>query len=580
MLTAHWRFLIIVVLVILLALLGFVFYKFNLEEKLGDVYFKITEKSQTVGSVTVSRDVNKIKITEIEKPFWDTKTISPVVGKAYKIDQLKTDGRPVHVEFAYNPKDVPISVLPADLRLFKWHDENGKKYWAMIPSKVDEVRKVVTADVTSFSVLAIKAPVRAYLTSAEISSINQKLADMMETPPRFACGVSIIMQEELVTDEFDYQRTDDEDIMEYHGCRENGSVEPRNAFFYFSRQKEGKSFTYVADALVVWQIDPEESITVEGFVVDESGKAVEGAAVIAKKTEYDNWEQKTTTDKSGHYKMKIHSGEYNIRAIPKDSKCAGASISGQLCYKGDLSEEPFTQNYWRKDLTVKKCSKYELTITSKIITTALTALGPVTDTNEVRGSAVITTGAGAVTDGNGSITIDKFTYGGAQGVECKQIKPVLYKFKIKGDSLATVLGKELFLVLDFSENDEDVPEEAYETNLLYDPTNTSDEANARKHAEEAKKYNNYECDYVSSWAGHLGIAIISDRWLGDFIDIHSDEGLNGSAIRSASIFEIKDWDIINDKGVWARKTYQRKKDLYGGHVSAEEDTIFELKEVN
>lgn len=566
--TTYRLFLIIIVLVILLAVIGFVFYKFDYAEKFRDAYFKMTEKIQTVGSVTVNRDVDKIKITEIDEPFWDTKTISQVIGKAYKIDQLKSDGRPVHVEFAYNPKDVPMSVLPADLRLFKWHEENGKKYWAMIPSKVDEAKQVITADLASFSILAIRAPVRAYLTSTEISEIERKLKDIQENPPRFTCGMLITMQEELVTDEFDYQRAGDEDIVERHGCRENGSVEPRDAFFQFSRQQDGKSFIYVANALVVWQIDPQESITVEGFVVDESGRAVEGAAVIAQKTNYDSWEKKVTTNKSGHYNMKIHSGEYTIRAIPKDSKCAGASISGQFCYRGDLSEEPFTQSYWRKDLTVKKCGKYELTITSKIVvTTPVPGLAPSIDINEVHGSVVVLAPQDQISGGTGDIIIDKMISGVARGAECKQINPFQYTFKILevNNSTPSQDKKGIRLSLDFNDEQNWPTAESHINFMMVDSISPAAIA-------EAKIGNTYECDYV--WNNTNGAYITTNEWLDDFLEMHSDEG------GRSGIIEINDWEVINDNGIFARKVYKQEKNLYGSPASAVEETIFELKTVN
>ena len=575
------KLIIIITILLVLALFGFLFFKFNGRAKITDFYFKITTKSQTVGEVTVNRDLNSIKITKINDPFWDNKTISPIIGDAYKIDRLKNDGRPVHVEFAYDPNDIPANISPADLHLFKWHDENGKKYWSQIKSQVDKKKHIVFADLNSFSVLAIKAPLTSYLSSAEINEIKDRLKSMQENPPSFACGFLAVMEEELVTDEFDWQRTGDDNIIEIHDCWANGKVEPRAATFYFSRIKDGKSFTYVADALLAWQIDPSESITLDGWVVNQDGEPVEKAQVIAQKTKYGSWQQKTTTDKNGYYKLKIHSGEYTFKVISRDAKCSIVSANNQFCYQGNIWEEPITRSQWQKNFTMSRCGNYELTITSKIIkTTPIPGLAPSVNTSEVHGSATITAAKdNSGVSGDGSITIDKFTNGIAQGVECKQTKPVLYKFKVSSDSLSTRADKELSLTLDFSENDWDVPEEAYTVNLIYDPTDPADAQNAKKGAEDAKKYNNYECDYTSSWAGHLGIFITSDEWLGDFVDIHSDEGLNGTAIRSATIFAIKDWEIVNRDGVWARKSYQREKDLYGNKQSAVEETTLELRQI-
>lgn len=343
---------IVIVLAILL-LSGFLFYKLYWKEQ-------FVEKSQTVGEVTVNRDSDKIKITKINDPFWDTKTISSVIGKAYKIDQLENDKQPVHVEFAYDPKEIPTKISETDLRLFKWHDENEKKYWTMIDSQVDVERHIVSADLNSFSILAIKAPVTSYLSSSEIDEINKKLEEMEKNPPPFTCGLIMIMEEELITDEIQYSRTGDENIIEMHDCRNNGSVKSVNASFHINKEDQnGKPVTYITDALVEWQIDPAESITIEGSVKDQNGKPAENANVIAQKTKYDSWEKKITTDKNGHYSLKVHSGEYSLQAISKDSSCSEVTLKDEYCYKGNLRDDPVTQDYWQKDLELE-CSDFEI----------------------------------------------------------------------------------------------------------------------------------------------------------------------------------------------------------------------------
>lgn len=570
----NFKLILIAIALIIIVLFGFLFYRFNVKDKLSDIYFTLTNKSQTVGAVTANRGPEKIKITEITDAFWNTKTISPVIGKAYKIDRIEDDGRTVHVEFSYDPKAMPTGISPGDLRLYKWHDENGKKYWAMIKSRVDTGKNIISTDLNTFSVVAIKAPVWLVLTPEEKKDLTSALKEMQENQSIFTCGVTMMMEEELLTDEYFYSRSGDENY-ERHGCWNNDDVISVPYNYQIIREENGKAKSYYAQALVEWQIDPKESITLDGWVVDKNGEAVENARVVARKDIYGNWEQKTVTDKNGYYKLKLHSGEYTIRVISKDAKCSVVSAGNQFCYQGDISEAPFIRSRWQKDFTLK-CGKYELSIKSKIISTSPTAAGPVSDTSEVHGNAIIEPNADATANDTGSITIDKYISGIAEDVECKQLKPFQYSFKVlKTDSLANLDKKELTLTLDFSENDEDILEEAYETNLIFDPANPGEEANARKHAEEAKQYNNFECDYIPSWAGHRGIAIISDRWLGDFVDAHSDEGINGSATRSASIFEIKDWEIVNNNGIWARKSYQRVKNVLSQSMS--ENTVLELK---
>ncbi|MDD5032154.1 MAG: carboxypeptidase-like regulatory domain-containing protein [Patescibacteria group bacterium] len=563
--TAHKFILIIIALAILLALCVFLFYKLNWKEKLSDIYFNLTNKSQTVGAVTANRDAEKIKITEITDTFWDTETISPVIGQPYKIERLKDDGRPVHVEFSYDSKTLPAKISPADLRLFKWHDENGKKYWSIVQSQVDTDRQVVSADLNTFSVLAIKAPVWLLLTDAEKDEISKKLEEMQKDPPPFTCGVFMMMDEELITDEIQYYRTGDENIAEMHDCRENESVKIANATFYFNKQGE-KTGTYAANATVEWQIDPKESIILDGWVVDQNGEAVEKAQVIAQKTKYGSWEQKTTTDKNGYYKLKIHSGDYTIRVIGKDAKCPIVSTDNQYCYKGDIWEEPTTKSHWQKNFTLKKCGKYELTITSKVSNSL--------HSSEVHGS-VLLNGASDSETSPGLITIDKMETKLGKGGVCKQIKPIQYSFKTINSNFTD--QKNLSLSLDFSENeDEAVPEEAFGMSTILIPDSSPEaEADIQASLAKARQYNNYECNYISDYADFPGIEITQDSWLSDFLAMHMDEGTNGTNETLSAIIEIKDWEIVGQGGVWARKTYQREKQIFNSAYT--EDTVIELK---
>ena len=346
---------IYIILAITALVFGLVFYKFNGKEMFSGIYYSLTEKTQIVGQVKADRGEKQLSIKEITDPVWNEKTISPVIGKAYKIDKLSKDTRPVHVEFSYDPKNLPEKISENDLKLFKWHEEGDKKYWAEIPSKVDTSKHIVWADLSHFSILAIKAPLTSYISETEINSINKKLEELAKNPPQFTCGLFVSMNEELVTSEFHYQRTGDDNLAEMHDCRQNGSVKIENAHFNISNQKS----TYLSDVLVEWQIDPSESITIDGYVKDQNGKPAENATVIATKTKYDKWEQKTTTDKKGYYSMKVHSGDYSVRAISNESGCSVGETNQQFCYRGPLREEPSNNNHWQKDFKLK-CSEYEI----------------------------------------------------------------------------------------------------------------------------------------------------------------------------------------------------------------------------
>lgn len=557
--------LIIIALAILLALFGFLFYKLGWKGKLMDAYYEMTSKSQTVGAVTANRDAEKIKITEITDTFWNTETISPVIGQPYKIERLKDDGRPVHVEFAYDPKAVPAKISPAELRLFKWHDEDGKKYWSPVQSQVDTDRQVVSADLNSFSVLAIKAPVWLVLTEEERNDISKTLTEMEKNPPPFTCGVTKIMEEELITDEIHYSRSGDENI-EKHGCHNNNKVKSIPFNYSVNREEDGKTKAYYAQALLEWQIDPDESIILDGWVVDQNGEAVEKAQVIAQKTNYDPWEKQTTTDKNGYYKLKLHSGEYTIKVTGKDAKCPIVSTSNQFCYQGDIWETPFTQSHWQKNFTLKKCGKYELSITSKITE-------PIYN-SEVHGSVRLNEASDSAAS-SGVITIDKMTTSSGKGGNCKPTRPIQYNFKAINGNLTD--AKNLSLSLDFSENNEEpLPEEAFcMSTILIPGGDPSSEAELQKKLAQARQYCEFECNYISDYGGYPGIEITEDTWLYDFLAMHLDEGTNGTSESLPTILEIKDWEIVGQGGVWARKSYQREKQTFNSTYT--EDTVLELK---
>lgn len=548
---------------IILALFSCFFYIFDWKEKLNISDLNIFKKSQTIGAITVDRGVDQIKITEINNIFWNVNTISPVIGKPYKIDQIKNDAKSVHLEFAYNPKEIPAGISPTDLRLYKWHDENGKKYWSLIKSQVDTSKHIITADLKTFSIIAIKAPVWLVLNEREKNDLNKTLNEMQKNPPPFACGVTMTMEEELISGDFYYSRSGDENI-EKHGCWNNDDVVSVPFDYQIAREENGETKAYYAKALVEWQIDQKESIILDGWVVNQNGEAVKDAQIIAQKEIYDSWEQKTTTNENGYYKLKLRSGQYTVKVTSKDSKCPIVSTGNQFCYQGDISEEPFIQSHWQKNFTLKKCGKYELIITSKI-----------KDTNyysEVHGKALLDEASGA---SSGIITIDKMTVEYQKGGTCKQLRPFQYDFKAIGSNLNDI--KNLSISLDFNEqNEKPLPEEAFCMNTILIPNGSpSSEAEIQKKLNQARQYCDFECNYISDYANYPGIDITEDMWLFDFISMHADEGTSGTYKEFPAIINIKDWEIAGQKGVWARKYYQREKQVLNGTYV--EDTVLELK---
>lgn len=321
--------------------------------------------SQTVGGVTVNRPAGSVEVKEVEEPAWNQTTLSPIIGKAYRINRIKADADPIRVEFAYDPAKFPGGISESDLRLFKWHEEGGSKYWAPVKSEVDTKRHVVAADLTSFSILAIRAPVAAYLTPGEIQSITAKLKEMQDSAPRYTCGVLISVDEELVAPDLNYSRGE----VEAHDCRNTESVKNDDAVFYFNREQDGKSFVYALHALVEWHMDPSKSIVLEGTVKDKSGRPVKDAEIFATKIKYDRLDERTTTDQSGSYNIGLHAGRYSVRVEKKKPKCVSDKWEGDLCLWGLLAGPAIRQDKWNKDFAVD-CPEYVIdenqTITSEM----------------------------------------------------------------------------------------------------------------------------------------------------------------------------------------------------------------------
>ncbi len=319
--------------------------------------------SQAVGGVTVNRPPDAVKIKEVVSPTWNRNSLSSVIGKAYTIDKInKNDERPVHVEFSYNPAELSRGVLESDIRLFKWHDEG--KYWSPVKSEVDLKRHVVLADLVSFSILAIRAPVASYLTPGEIQTITAKLKKMQEKFPQYTCGVLILVDEELVAADFNFSRGD----VEAHDCRNTESIKTDDALFHFNREQNGKSFTYVIHALVEWHTDPDKSIVLEGTVKDKKGRPVEGAEIIATKIKYDRLTERTTTDRSGSYNVRLHAGHYSIKVNKEKPRCVSEKWDGDLCLWGLLEGPAVRQDKWNMDFAID-CPEYVIdenqTITSE-----------------------------------------------------------------------------------------------------------------------------------------------------------------------------------------------------------------------
>ncbi|MFA6106264.1 MAG: carboxypeptidase-like regulatory domain-containing protein [Patescibacteria group bacterium] len=335
--------------------------------------------SQTVGQVTANRNAGKLSIAEVTAPEWNQAALSPVIGQAYKIERLKDDNKPVAVEFTYNPAEIGKGIPESSLRLFKWHSNGKNGFWSFVPSTVNTDQHVVTASLTSFSILAVRAPLIYYFSPEEVGEINNDLQRLTKEVPADTCGIIIIVDEELIEMKDgekmeDYSRPFSE-REESHDCIKNPSNIPPVRHASISKEREQswnneqtRYVSYFVNADVLWQRDHEESVEIKGAVVNQKNKPLEGVNLVANKQNYSTAQKKATTDKDGKFELNLHSGEYALKITPgsKNKNCAGTDFTEKFFEFGTLpddldnkGQETYRHGPWDKTITLQ-CSEYYL----------------------------------------------------------------------------------------------------------------------------------------------------------------------------------------------------------------------------
>ncbi|OGH83968.1 MAG: hypothetical protein A2261_03470 [Candidatus Magasanikbacteria bacterium RIFOXYA2_FULL_44_8] len=381
----------------------------------GMLFDKLTnlfEKTQTVGSVTANRSAGALKITEITSSTW--KYPQTVIGQAYQIERTNNDSKPVRVEFAYDPDKLDPKIPETVLRLYKWHGEAKNPYWAPIKSSVDTTRHVVTAELTSFSVLAVHAPLMYYWPESDVTALNTYLASLIKKIPEYSCGINIVVGEELiewVDGEIveHYLRPDGEDVETRDCRRREGSVIPTISNWQSHERemkwgpKQSRNTQYTIDVSIIWQTDDQKSAEVDGIVRDQKGKPLEGITVTAKKIVYWPTQEKAVTKEDGSYHLDLHSGEYKVTADPtvggngKHKNCIAGGYTEKLFAFGEFNKDPegYVHVPWQKDITLQ-CSDYYIdeTVTLPIDATTYGIRTQGTETQHITGRLVQPTPGG------------------------------------------------------------------------------------------------------------------------------------------------------------------------------------------
>jgi len=373
---------------------------------------RLTAKSQTVGAVTANRDASALKITEVTSATW--KHPETVIGKAYKIEKNKNDKKLVHVEFAYNPADIDPKIPETALRLYKWQEKAENPYWAPVKSSVDTKRHTVSADLTSFSILAVHAPLMYYWPESDVVALNTYLASLTKKIPEYSCGIVIIVGEELIEwvdgeiVEY-YLRPDGEDVETRDCVHREGSIYPSIADWQSHQRemkwgpKQSRNTQYTLDICIGWQTDDKKSAKVDGVVRDQKGKPLEGITVIAKKITYWPTEEKVVTKEDGSYHLDMHSGEYKVTADPatggngKHKNCASGGYTERFHEFGEFPNdiEGYRHGPWQKDITLQ-CADYYIdeTVTLPVDATTYGIRTQGTETQHITGRLLKPTSGG------------------------------------------------------------------------------------------------------------------------------------------------------------------------------------------
>ncbi|MFA6534237.1 MAG: carboxypeptidase-like regulatory domain-containing protein [Patescibacteria group bacterium] len=330
--------------------------------------------SQTIGQVTANRRPSRVTIEPLVVAPGKKDTLSPVIGEAYKITRLKDDYQPVHVEFAYNPAELPAGIAEKDLKLFKWHEDGQQKFWQPIASAADPARHTVSADLTTFSILAVRAPLAYYLSAGEVAGLNKNLSNLEKNEPANTCGIFIIAEEELLewngADIMEaYLRPEAEQI-ELRDCaaNPNSGVPVRTFAFVTEREINGRRVQYSVVAGTIWQTDDEKSAQLSGAVVDQNGQPLEEVMIKAEKVKYSAAQASTATDKDGKFTLDLHSGIYQITVDPaggsgQHKNCSPANKKLKLHAFGDLIDKIQNngtlqkQGPWQETFSLT-CSEY------------------------------------------------------------------------------------------------------------------------------------------------------------------------------------------------------------------------------
>ncbi|MBU0648668.1 carboxypeptidase regulatory-like domain-containing protein [Patescibacteria group bacterium] len=338
--------------------------------------------TQTVGDVTVNRRESRIAIAQLETAPGKPDALSPVIGQAYEVKSLKKENQPVRVEFKYDPSQLPEGISAENLGLFKWVDDGENKFWRPVASRVDTEKQAVIAELDSFSILAVRAPLAFYMTSEEIGSLNSELASLIEEMPDYTCGLFILVDEELLEwsggDIMEAYMRPEEEQTEYHDCAANPeSGVPIESFAtIIEREHNETRVQYSIYAIVAWQADEEDSAVLNGFIQDQDGRALPGVKVIAQKIKYSSESGDTATEEDGNFKLELPSGIYRLTVNPKGSNdkyknCSEEELEIKMHAFGDLADK-FERNQavakqgpWNEDFTLQ-CSDYYIDNLSEV----------------------------------------------------------------------------------------------------------------------------------------------------------------------------------------------------------------------
>jgi hypothetical protein len=221
-----------------------------------------------------------------------------------------------------------------------------------------------------FLVLVLPAqPVRADDCSAKVDPVIREMVNEVNAEgaefEAAACGMDLSIEAEIgkiFADGTKESTNCPSNLSRSWGCNYNpssfGNQSIVNKLKPLSETEGTASITIAVRVTGLWNRDPEEATKLSGTIKDQRNKPLKGVKVTAKEVRRDITKN-TETDDSGHYELKLPSGQYRVSG-QKDN-CSGPPKIKKVCGWGPAGTGPVRKAEFEQDMQLT-CNLYSLSV--------------------------------------------------------------------------------------------------------------------------------------------------------------------------------------------------------------------------